>query len=299
MTKLVRFDWAIKYLLRNKANFDILEGFLSELLKIDITIETILESESNKTTREDKSNRVDLLVQNAAGEKIIIEVQCSSQWDYLSRILYGTSKVIVEHLHQGDAYKNICKVISVNIVFFNLGEGKDYLYKGTTSFQGLHYHDTLLLGPEEQKVYGQDKTPSDVMPEYYIIKVNQFRESIKDKFDEWVYFLKNSQIKSDFNAKGIQSAAEKLDVLRLDDQQRYAYESYQKDLHQNASMALPYEIGKEEGREEGREEGLTEGEEKGRKNERIAIAKNMLTLGISIEQVSLSTGLSIEELKRL
>ncbi len=27
--KLVRFDWAIKYILRNKANFDVLEAFLS------------------------------------------------------------------------------------------------------------------------------------------------------------------------------------------------------------------------------------------------------------------------------
>ena len=62
-TTLVRFDWAIKYLLRNKANFDILEGFLSELLKRDIRIESVLESESNKITAEDKFNRVDLLVE--------------------------------------------------------------------------------------------------------------------------------------------------------------------------------------------------------------------------------------------
>lgn len=294
MTKLVRFDWAIKYLLRNKANFDILEGFLSELLKIDIKIESVLESEGNKNHSRDKFNRVDLLVQNSAGEKIIIEVQCTSQWDYLSRILYGTSKVITEHLNEGDAYGDICKVISVNIVFFNLGEGKDYLYKGTTSFHGMHYHDTLKLGPEEQRVYGQDKTPSDIMPEYYLIKVNQFRESIKDKFDEWIYFLKNSQIKSDFNAKGIQSAAKKLDVLRLNEQERRGYESYQKDLHQEASMTRQHEIiekekseARKEARKQGREEGI------------IEVAKKLLTLNIPIEQISLSTGLSIEELKQL
>ena len=45
--KLVSFDWALKKLLRSKANFDILEGFLSELLKEDIIIIKILESESN------------------------------------------------------------------------------------------------------------------------------------------------------------------------------------------------------------------------------------------------------------
>src|SRR5271156_4962474 len=127
MTRLVRFDWAIKYLLRNKANFDILEGFLSELLKTQITIETVLESESNKNHAEDKFNRVDLFVKTAENKHIIVEVQCSSEWDYLSRILYGTSKVVCEYLREGDPYKNIGKVISVSIVFFNLGAGEDYL----------------------------------------------------------------------------------------------------------------------------------------------------------------------------
>src|SRR5271154_1581673 len=87
MNRLVTFDWAVKNLLRNKANFDVLEGFLSELLKTKIRIEQVLESESNKNHAQDKSNRVDLLVKTSEGEHIIIEVQCARQWDYLSRIL--------------------------------------------------------------------------------------------------------------------------------------------------------------------------------------------------------------------
>ena len=63
--KLIRFDWAIKRLLRNKANFVVLEGFLSELLFDNIKIEQILESESNQKTEEDKFNRVDILTQNS------------------------------------------------------------------------------------------------------------------------------------------------------------------------------------------------------------------------------------------
>jgi len=46
--KLIRFDWAIKTILRNKKNFSILEGFLSELLGTDVKIQELLESESNK-----------------------------------------------------------------------------------------------------------------------------------------------------------------------------------------------------------------------------------------------------------
>ena len=56
--KLIRFDWAVKKLLRNKANFVVLEGFLSELLFDDIKIQKILESESKQDTENDKYNRV-------------------------------------------------------------------------------------------------------------------------------------------------------------------------------------------------------------------------------------------------
>ena len=73
--KLITFDWAMKRLLRSKANFEILEGFLSELLNDDIVIQELLESESNKDSATDKYNRVDLKVKNSAGEIIIIEVQ--------------------------------------------------------------------------------------------------------------------------------------------------------------------------------------------------------------------------------
>ena len=82
MRKLISFDWAIKKLLRSKANFDILEGFLGELLFSDITIVEILESESNKENRLDKQNRVDIKVKDSAGKLILIEVQFSREQDY-------------------------------------------------------------------------------------------------------------------------------------------------------------------------------------------------------------------------
>ncbi len=65
---LIRFDWAMKKLLRDKANFDVLEGFLSELLSEDIVIKKILESEGNKEEENDKHNRVDIFVEDTKGE---------------------------------------------------------------------------------------------------------------------------------------------------------------------------------------------------------------------------------------
>ncbi len=296
MTKLVRFDWAIKFLLRNKANFDILEGFLSELLKTPIHIEQILESESNKNHAEDKFNRVDLLVRTEKDKYIIIEVQCSGQWDYLSRILYGTSKVVCEHLGQGEAYRKVRKVISVSIVFFNLGRGKDYLYKGGTTFKGLHYHDTLDLNPQEKEAYCQPdglklETPEMIFPEYYIIKVTQFQEKVKDKLDEWIYFLKHGRIEKEFAAQGLQSAAEKLDVLHLSEKDRRAYERYQESLHDDGSFSDMLSISEAKGREEGRAEG--------HKQMQLQIARSLKQAGLSEVEIAAHTHLSMEEIKRL
>ena len=145
MEKLIRFDWAIKKLLRNKANFDVLEGFLSAMLHEDITVLRILESESNQEDDVDKLNRVDLLVENTQHDLIIIEVQVKSEYDFFHRIAYGAAKLLTEYLEKGQAYKQIKKIISISITYFNLGLGSDYLYYGATNFVGMHTNDTLAL----------------------------------------------------------------------------------------------------------------------------------------------------------
>ena len=205
MTKrLIRFDWAIKNILRSRDNFPILEGFLSELLGTDVVIHSLLESESNKESANDKSNRVDVLAKLGNGEKVIIEIQCERQWDFLLRMLYGVSKVVVEHLQEGDKYEKIPRVISVNIVYFNLGYGKDYIYKGTTQFVGIHENDVLVLDPKEKEHYPDHiDAIANIFPEYYVLKVDRFDLRIKNTLDEWMYALKQSEVKPEFKAKGI------------------------------------------------------------------------------------------------
>jgi predicted transposase/invertase (TIGR01784 family) len=199
--KLIRFDWAIKRLLRNKANFVVLEGFLSELLFDDIKIEQILESEGNQAFDDDKFNRVDILTQNSKQELIIIEIQSTYEIDYFHRMAYGVSKSISENLKLGQKYSEVKKVISINIVYFDLGQGQDYIYKGVTDFRGLHQNDLLGLSEKQKKTFLKENV-SDIFPEYYLLKVNQFNDVAKDTLDEWIYFLKNSEVKEGFKAKG-------------------------------------------------------------------------------------------------
>jgi predicted transposase/invertase (TIGR01784 family) len=288
--KLISFDWALKKLLRSKANFEILEGFLSELLKDNIHILEVLESESNKENRHDKFNRVDLKVKNQDNEIIIIEVQYEREFDYLQRILYGTSKAITEHLNESEPYSKVVKVISVNILYFDLGQGEDYIYHGQTLFKGLHKQDLLQLSEEQQELYKKDEVYK-VFPEYYLIKVNNFDDIAGDTLDEWIYFLKNEEIKEDFKAQGLKKAKAELDILKLPEKERAAYERYQDDLHYQASMVeSSYTIGVIKGEKRGMEQGIEQGENK----KAIEIAKNLIDV-LDVKTISVKTGLTEEE----
>ena len=289
--RLVSFDWAMKRLLRSKASFGILEGLLSELLGEKVKILEVLESEGNRESVDHHTNRIDLKVRNSKRELIIIEVQYDRQFDYLQRILYSTSKVITEHLDAGQAYGKVVKVISVNILYFDLGQGEDYLYHGRTVFRGLHRHDELLLSDKQREMFGKQH-PADLFPEYYLIKVNNFDDVARTKLDEWIYFLKNEEIKDSFTAQGLKEAKQRLDLLKLPKAERRAYERYADELHYQASMVesaygVPFHDGLQKGREEGRED------------ERADMVHTMLARGATMEEVVRLTGLTDQEIRRL
>ncbi|MBF0545063.1 MAG: Rpn family recombination-promoting nuclease/putative transposase [Candidatus Riflebacteria bacterium] len=304
--RLVSFDWAIKRLLRSKANFEILEGFLSELLNEDLKIVAVLESESNKDTKFQKQNRIDVKVKNNKDQLVIVEIQYESEHDFLQRILFSTSKVITENLEVGHPYSDVIKVYSVNILYFDFGHGEDYIYYGNTTFKGIHKHDELKLNERQKEIFKKE-FPKQIFPEYYLIKVNNFDDVARNTLDEWIYFLKNEKIKSEFSAKGLKKAWEELDILKLSDEERRAYESYNDDLHYQASMVQStYGVGKLEGLKEGEEIGIKKGEEigikKGEENKQKALlqtARNLLLMKLPPENISQATGLSLEAIKKL
>jgi len=202
----------------------------------------LLESESNKDFPTQKSNRLDLKVANGKNEIVIIEIQYEREYDYFQRMLFATSKTLCEHLPAGSPYSALVKVISVNVLYFDLGHGKDYIYHGQTAFIGLNYQDELSLSNEQQKLFNHT-SPREIFPEYYLIKVNNFNDVAKNTLDEWIYFLKNEEIKPGFKAKGIQKAKNRLDIMKLSESDRISYSRHSDDLHYQASMALYSDYG--------------------------------------------------------
>ena len=296
--QLMRFDWAMKTVLRNKANFDVLEGFLTALLKEDVFVEEILESESNQQEKDNKFNRVDLLVKDKMGRRFIIEIQNQRQADFLERLLFGTSKVIVENLGLGEKYSDILKVVSVSILYFNLGVGEDYVYHGKTEFLGVHNHLPLIIKRKEQDILTQSIVYKDknIFPEYYLINVERFEDLIEGALDEWIYFLKHNAIKPEFHAKNIDKARQKLTLLNMTEKERKRYEKYIDAMLVEQDVM---ETALKEGIAKGKAEGISEGIAKGELQKALEIAQRLKQQGLSIDLISVTTGLSFEQIESL
>ena len=297
MANYIRFDWAMKRLLRNKANHAVLEGLM-------------LESEANQYTENDKFNRVDILAESEKGELTIFEIQNTHELSYFHRILYGVSKVITDYIDLGDDYDKVRKVYSINIVYFSLGQAKDYVYHGKTVFSGLHEpHDILKLsrrqcevffGDEAEKAERVKREAGDIFPEYYLLCVDNFDKLAVNNLDEWIAFLKTGEINDGDKAPGLAIARKCLDVDKLSVEERKDYANHMENLRYQRSVIMTgYDDGLQDGRAEGRAEGLQEGRAEGENMQKIKMAEMMLEDGESVEKVMRYTGFTREQVESL
>uniref|UniRef100_UPI003FEFF622 Rpn family recombination-promoting nuclease/putative transposase n=1 Tax=Alloprevotella sp. TaxID=1872471 RepID=UPI003FEFF622 len=327
--RYIRFDWAIKRLLRQKANFDILDGFLTVFLNQKVKVIEILESESNQQDSTDKFNRVDIKAKDEKGDIIIVEVQNTTELYYLERILYGVAKAITEHINLGNSYKEVKKIYSISILYFDLGKGSDYLYVGQNNFIGVHTKDQLQVNAKEKGTIVK-KSPSDIFPEYILVRVNEFNKVAVTPLEEWIDYLKNGEIRPDTQAPGLQEARKKLQYYSMNDADRLAYDKHidsvmiQNDVLESArdeglaqGMAQGIEKGMAQGMAQGIEKGIAQGIEKGMAQgiekgmaqgiekgmaqgalrEKLFLAKKLLDKGLSLQEVSELTNLPVDELQ--
>ena len=328
---LVSFDWALKRLLRDKANFDVLEGFLTTLLNTEIKIQKLLESEGNKEREDSKYNRVDLLAEDSEGELLLIEVQGEAEFAYFQRMLFGASKLVTEYVNGGQNYNHVKKVYSINIVYFDLGQGDDVVYHGKTEFRGIHNGKVLQLSPYMKQKFAV-KEVYQLYPEYFVLKVNDFNRWSKVPMDQWLYFLATSEIPDDAIAPGLLEAREKLKVIQMSREEQLAYDRYMMDrailrntmttaeeeghfkgrvegraegLEEGRAKGLEegraegLEEGRAKGLEEGRAEGLEEGRAEGRAEGTLAVARKMKAKGKSLEEIAELTDLPVEDIMEL
>ena len=256
MNRYIRFDWAAKNMLRNKADYVIFEGLISALVGESVTIVELLESESNQGSKEDKYNRVDIKAKNSLGEIILVEIQQTRELDYLQRMLYGVAKTITEHIGKGQPYSEVKKVFSINILYFRLGEGTDYLYHGQADLRGVHTNDKLLLTEHEREDL-KIVPPEKVFPEYFVIRVDNFNQLAETPLEEWMRYLKDEYIRPDTTVPGLKEARERLEYMRMTPEQQRAYDNYLDTLVRDTDVMNTQLLeARIEGLKKGRAEGI-------------------------------------------
>jgi predicted transposase/invertase (TIGR01784 family) len=190
---------------------------------------------------------------------------------------------VCDYLEKGDRYDKIKKIYSISIVYFELGQGNDYVYFGSTEFRGKQTKDILELTPTQKTRYNKEKV-GDIFPDYCVLRVENFDKVAQTPLDEWIYYLKTTKIPDNFTAQGLDEIRAKQKIEDLPEEERKAYYRH---LDQ-----VSYEEGViEHNRSEAKIEGRVE--------ERLEIAKELKTLGVPIDQISIDTKLSIEEIEKL
>ncbi len=273
--RYIRFDWAIKRLLRRKANFGVLEGFLTVFLGEKITIVELLESEGNQLSEDDKFNRVYAKVLNDKGEIIIVKIQNIRKLYYLEQVLYGVAKTITEYI--------------------SLGE--DYLYHGQNHFIGVHTKDQLVVNTKERSVIVSKLSP-EIFPEYILIRINKFDKIAVTPLEEWMDYLKRGTIRPDTMTPGLGEAREKLRYYSMTPEDRYAYDEHlnavmiQNDVLDSAKLE-GYMEGLAESRAENKEKGKAKGLAEGEAEANLENAKKMKAMGIDLEMIRQITGITL------
>lgn len=284
MSKLISFDFAIKYLLRDKGNYDIIEGFISALLKEQgyepVKILALLDTESNKEEYSQKKSLADLIVEDEHHNKYIIEIERQEVKNFVHKSCFNTSRSIVDQISSGNDFLSIKKIFHISLLYFEVG--KSAIYHGKTIVRELETQEKFNIHIKDDN--GNIFDATEVFPEYIFISIPQFNDKVEREIDEWLYVMKNEEVSPKFKSTSMRKVAEKLDVLRMTTEMRNEYYKYMKEVSTYKDAIDTAE-----------DKGLTNGRAEGR----AEIIKTMIKQGIKKESVSSMTEISIAEIENI
>ncbi len=282
----LRNDDVFKIALGKNENVHLLKDFLQAILKRKITnIVVKTEVTLDKTVKNSKECRLDLLAEIDNKEQINVEIQNSNKYNTVSRSLYYGSTLYRNSLKEGEDYNKAKRTVVIMILDYN--EFKD----GT-------YHEVARMKRDYNNEIITDKV------EYHYIQLPKFIETVKEiKTDEemWIAYISNQLDKEEKGElirmkKSIEEINAIVDEV-MNDRDVYDALTIRELNEYDRKAALSY--AKEKGEEEGRAKGLKTGRAEGERKNKIETAKKMLEMNMPKEQIIEITGLTEEELKNI
>ena len=271
-------DIIFKTFFSRKGNEIFLIDFLEALLKIKIEEIQVKEEVNLETlTVEEKGGRLDLQAKLNDGIIVNIELQIKNHQDIEERTTYYSSKVISRETERGTEYKDITKVIMINILDYEL-LGFDEYISDTVIVLDKHREYEVLKGIK-----------------WYFIELPKFRKqnpNMNEKLNQWLVFL------DDYNKEAVKLAEEKNDTLKKA-RIEMNYLTGDAEVRRLAELREKWEMDRISEIGYAKREGIKEGEKKGKKEKQIEIAKKMIKKGMEIKTVIEITGLDKKEIEKL
>ncbi|UTC61515.1 Rpn family recombination-promoting nuclease/putative transposase [Treponema sp. OMZ 787] len=223
------------------------------------------------TGSEAKSIRLDILVKDETGKSYDIEMQAVNEHNLPKRMRYYQAALDILFLDKGEHYSSLNDSYIIFLCLFD-SVGKDIpLY----TFENICLEDRkTLLNDGAKKI---------------IINANAFKKAKDKNLSGFLEYVKTGKVTTDFAGR-IEKMIEK---LKNNEQARSEYRfisGFEMDAHH---------YGRQEGWKEGRKEGRQEGLAQGFKDGVMQTAKNLIDIGLSVENISKATGLSCGEIEKL
>lgn len=268
-------DFGFKRIFGTKPNKDLLIDFLNSLFNGEQVVKdvTFLNSEHVGDVHTDRKAIFDVYCENEKGEKFIVEMQNAYQTYFKDRSLYYATFHIREQAQKGEGWNYKLKHVYV-VALLNYDMSDPAFSDDTIN------HDIGLLDKQTHRVFNDKLTFKYVE----ISKFNKRIEELKTNYDKWLFVLQN--------------------LSRLDCQPEYLKTAVFNRLFAEAEIAKftraelrEYEDSLKAYRDI--KNSLNSAEEKGERKKAIEIAKNLLEMGMPIDNIMKATGLSLEEIAKL
>jgi len=290
---LISFDYAIKYLLKDKGDYSIVEGFISAVLKSvgysEVKIIALLESEGGKEDSRSTRSLADVIVEDKNKNKYIIEIERNVKDSFTHKSCFNTSWLIVDNLVQREDYTQIVKVFHISLLYFPIGNGP--IYHGKTIIHEVETNERLnvhITNQETKEVFNA----TEILPEYFYISVPLFSDRLEKEIDDWLYVMKHDEVPKKFHSRYMNQVSEKLNILTMSLEDRANYSYYRKKLCNDRD-----ELKAAESRDI--EKAIEQGIAKGKSEEKLEIARNLLSANLQISFIANATGLSEAAIKEL
>ena len=269
----LRNDDVFKIALGKNENAHLLKDFLQSILKIEITnIVVKTEVTLDKTVKNSKESRLDLLAEIDNKEQINVEIQTNNKYNIISRSMYYGSTLYRNSLGEGQDYNQAKKTVVIMILDYN-------------EFKEGPYHEVARLRRDYNNEVITDKI------EFHYIQLPKFIENVEEiKEDEeiWLAYISNQLNKKEKGElmnmkKSIQEINAIVNEV-MNDKEVYNALTIRELNEYDRKAALSY----------AEEKGLAKGLKKGERKQQIAIAKNLLKNKVDIDIIIKSTGLTKE-----